>query len=413
MLDIIHEGKKAKNLVVFIHGLQGNQDTWVNKETNFNMPSTLAAESELKDKFSFALFNYYSSVVTSSMLVKHGKSLLGNFISGKQRKVQLNLDVKSIANMFYTYLQAYAGRYESIVLIGHSMGGLVAKSLIIGHKGTEIVKKIQLVVSLAVPHNGSTLATLGNLLLSNAQLNNLEPLNIEISKLTQDWLDNKDCNPGIIYFQGMYDKIVPEASAVAFDVNPKDIRYCDDDHISISKPASSQHLIYVSIKNALLNIDKNQEADEVLESTIDEDIEALEDELFVAKLVVANVHERLIKNAKQRFFDAERAKKSATLVGAPKKAIDELYTKIEQIYINEFGRVLSGEIEGGTALVIAVHDRIRQEDSLTLKSLERLNFTHKTGMIHQLANKVETDIWWAKEQGISSVEEFTQRKSGL
>ena len=411
MLDIIHEGKKAKTLVVFVHGLQGSQDTWINKETSFDMPSSLSSESELKDKFSFSLFNYYSNIITSSMLVKHGKALIGNFLAKKQKKVELNLDVKSIANMLYTYLQAFAGKFDSIVLIGHSMGGLVAKSLIISHAGTEVVRKIQLVISLAVPHNGSVLATLGNILLSNAQLSNLAPLNTEIAKLTQDWINNKDCNPRIIYFQGMYDKIVPEASAVAYDANPKDIRYCDDDHLTIAKPASSKHLIYVSVKNALLDIDKVREADEILLSVSEDDVDTLEDELFVAKLLVANVHKRLVKNAKQRFFDAERARKSATLVGAPKKSIDELYAKIEQIYINEFGRVLSGELEGGTALVNAVHDRIRQEDSLTLKSLERLNFTHKTGMIHQLANDLEADIWWAKEEGIDSVEEFTKRKS--
>jgi len=413
MLEYIHEGKKAKTLTVFIHGLQGSQETWKNQETGFYMPSALALEDGIKESYSFALFNYYTNVFSSGMLVKHASTMIGNWLKKKQNKIKLNLDVKAISNLLYTYLQVYCSKYDSIVLVGHSMGGLIAKSLIVSHAGTEVVKKVRLVISLAVPHNGSSLAIAGNQVLPNAQLNNLEPLNVEVSKLTQDWINNKEINPKIIYFQGMYDKVVPQASAVAFDANPKDIKYCDDDHFSIAKPATSSSLVYVSVKNALLDIDNVRKADEVMTSVEDESIDSLQDELFVAKLLVANVHHRLVKNAKQRFFDAERAKKSATLIGAPKRDIDELYAKIEQIYLNEFGKVLSGELDGGTALVTAVHDRIRQEDSLTLKSLERLNFTHKTGMIHQLANDIEADIWWAKEQGISSVEEFTKAKAVL
>lgn len=411
MLEILHRGKKAKTLVVFVHGLQGGEDTWRNEETGFYLPIALGEDKQLKDSFSIGLFTYYSRIFAKPPIFGQGKNLISNLFGKASKKVKFVLDINSVSDLLLTYLQTHSSDYESIVLICHSMGGLIAKALTVKHRNSEVFSKVELIISLAVPHNGSNLALWGKALLKNIQIDGLAPLNDIITKLTQEWIDGKDTNPNIVYLQGKYDTVVSETSAIAFDANPKDIRYCDDDHSSIAKPTSQTSLVYLTIKGLLLDLSKRQ----VFEEELGKDSSAIDvdDELYVTKLFIANVHDTLVKNAKQRFFDAERARKAARRAGIADKTLNDLYEKIGQIYINEFGRVLSGELNSGNALLTAVYGKIQAEDLLTLKSLERLNFTHKTGMIHQLANNIEKDIWWAKDQGIHTVDEFRKRKGTM
>lgn len=406
MLNIYHKSKKPKCLVIFIHGLQGSDATWMNTTTNFLFTTALAADKDLKQKVSFGLFNYYSKIVTPPSSIKQGAKLF-NKIFGTPDKIRLNLDVKSIAQLLLTYLEEFTSEYESIVLVCHSMGGLIAKSLVISYADNEIVKKVGLIISLAVPHNGSNLALLGTIMPS-VQLDNLQPLSDSIISLNQAWIKNKDTNPLITYVVGKYDTIVPDSSAVGYEVSAQEIKYCDEDHESICKPTSDDALVYRTVKRLILNFISKKKAEEVLEET--SNIDDFEDELFVLKMVIADVHNTLISNAKQRFFDAERARKAILILGSQKKELDELYKKIGQVYVNEFGKVLSGNLEGGNALVNAVHEKITTEDMYLLKSIERLNFTHKIGMVHQLAN-IDKDIWWAKEQSIKTIEEFKKRKT--
>ncbi|WP_262795526.1 hypothetical protein [Catenovulum sp. 2E275] len=71
-------------------------------------------------------------------------------------------------------------------------------------------------LSLAVPHQGAKLATYGNLISNNLQIEGLEPLNGFIHRLNDYWLKTS-LRPTTKYFYGTSDKIVDKTSAVPAD----------------------------------------------------------------------------------------------------------------------------------------------------------------------------------------------------
>lgn len=256
MLEIFHKSKKADQLVVFVHGLTGSDSTWRN-ESGKSFPQLLIENETIKDQFDFGFFDYYSKLFSIPAPLNWLGKILSKFTKNKAYKLEKNLHVNEIADLFSTYLSEYAKQYKSIVLICHSMGGLIAKSLIVHHAESEAVKKIKLLISLAVPHNGSILASLGKEYFSSIQIKNLEPLNADINKINALWISSRNTNPKIIYFQGKFDEIVVGSSSIGYDANIVDVKFCDDDHLSIAKPKSSNSLVCVSVKNALCEISQH------------------------------------------------------------------------------------------------------------------------------------------------------------
>lgn len=250
MLDILNKSNSSDSLVIFIHGLQGTEDTWKNKD-GISFPDLLSQDAKLSSDFDFAYFNYYTKLFNTPEILNGFQKLIRTVFGGYTEKTKKNLAINEIADLLLTYLEEYAGKYNNIALICHSMGGLVAKSLIVNYASKNAVKKIKLLISLAVPHNGSSLASIGKLLSSNTQIGNLEPLDKDINKINQKWIDNKSGNPKIIYFQGKFDTVVNSTSSVGYDVDAVEIKFCDDDHQSISKPESEKSLVCVSVKNVL------------------------------------------------------------------------------------------------------------------------------------------------------------------
>lgn len=407
MLDIFHKRKASKNLVIFIHGLNGGQDTWWNSSYRA-FPELLLEDRTIKGKFDFAYFEYFSSLLPSSIGLKQAKSIVGKLLGLQAKKIEANLSIKTISNLMLTELETYAREYKSIFIVAHSMGGLIAKHLVIAHKDKEVVKKIKLIVSLAVPHNGSSLAAIGKMLYPLLQIKEMDPLNADINSVNQGWIDNKDANPKIVYFQGVHDNIVNQTSSVGYDVNDIEIKYCDDTHTSISKPESTESVVCMTVKNLLLDAVQNQALEQRLVGDEKPDLTDLENEDFVIKLIIADVNDRIINNSKKRFYEAELARKIFYQLGL-KDEITTLYNSIEQLYHNAFADVAAGNIADGDALVSYVHNKISDENERLLKSLSKIKFTHKIGMMHHIAN-IDDEIWWARNHKVSHIEDYKQKR---
>ena len=120
---------------------------------------------------------------------------------------------------------------------------------------------MKLYVSLAVPHNGSDLATLAKIIFSNPQIDDLRPLGKNIFDLNSKWVKRQDL-PTTVYYQGKNDGIVPEESSEGYDNRHLDIKYSDDDHSSILSPASPNYIVIVSIIKQLKAVLDEDEHDE-------------------------------------------------------------------------------------------------------------------------------------------------------
>ena len=128
------------------------------------------------------------------------------------------------------------------------------------------------------------------------------------------------------------------------------------------------------------------------------------DEYFALKLLLAEVHEATIKHSKEHFLNAEYVRKMFSS-SADQKKLADLYIKIRTIYQDCYDKQAStGKVVGG-ALVADVHQKIVSEDSQYLKSaLPLLQALHKKGMLHQLANDLDDDVWWNDNRSLETLQ---------
>ncbi|WP_066441030.1 hypothetical protein [Chryseobacterium sp. CCH4-E10] len=254
MVEFISENNK-KNLILFVHGFTGGKETWLTNSEGKRIPDYLLEDKEIIENFDLAYFEYYTKFIDKIDKVNWLISCLPFF---QKRKFKKNLSVEDIKDILYSHIDVRFNKYQNITIIAHSMGGLISKTVIL--KLIEDNRnKVNLFISLAVPHNGSNLANIGRLILNNPNVKDLSPLSDIIDKVNRDWIEIKNRNliPKTIYFQGKNDFVVPNNSSSGYDSREKgkeyDIIYTDDDHFSILQPENENSTLIVSIKRELLN----------------------------------------------------------------------------------------------------------------------------------------------------------------
>ncbi|UOK56154.1 lysophospholipase [Bacillus sp. OVS6] len=196
-LQFIHKNGN-KNLILFIHGFKSDSKTWVNKNGE-SFPNLLKMSTEISANFDIATFDYYTKLADfySLKVIKTGILRL----IGKEGVLSLkNLSITKLGDYLRTVVDINCDNYENIIIIAHSMGGLVAKSYIL--KGINASSsKVKMFFSLAVPHCGSDWATYGKMLFrDHDQLIDLHPLNERVHKLNNEWIQTKNELPKTLYF---------------------------------------------------------------------------------------------------------------------------------------------------------------------------------------------------------------------
>jgi len=84
-----------------------------------------------------------------------------------------------------------------------------------------------------------------------------------------------------------------------------------------------------------------------------------------------------------------------------KLKLQNLFDNIRQLYKDSYDGYLADNAMNSQKLLSEVHTKITSEDSRLLKSLiPTLKSYHKKGMLHQLANDDECDIWWSRYRNI-------------
>ncbi|WP_017068371.1 ABC-three component system protein, partial [Vibrio crassostreae] len=120
------------------------------------------------------------------------------------------------------------------------------------------------------------------------------------------------------------------------------------------------------------------------------------DELFVLKLLSADIHQTSIRSAKELYLNAEYIRKIFTSE-SDQKRLSELYQKIKTTYDNSYTKYVHDGIANSGLLLADVHENIIKEDKGFLDILiPFMSAIHKQGMIHQLANIKDEEIWWCK-----------------
>lgn len=394
----------CKNLILFVHGFTGDAiDAWSNANGS-SFPELLLLDSEIESHFDVASYSYFTTLLDLFAEAKEKARWIKNLIRNKTHIKEKNLDINELSHVLSNHLRFTLEDYENVYVVAHSMGGLITKNLISQELATSGITKIRLFVSLAVPHNGANMAVLGEIISNNLQIHNLSPVGEFINSLNQKWV-NLDLKPTTKYIYGSYDQIVTKHSAVAIDKIEKDIISVPEDHNSISKPKDSTALICKSVASLINEEHKSTQLRDAGFQNLPENQE-FDKEVFVIKLIVADIAEDTQKNAKELYYNAEFMSKLFSS-RYDRKELTKLFDNIRQLYKDSYDKYLADEDMNPGKLLSEVHSKITDHDSTLLKSLlPAIQNYHKKGMLHQMANDTARDIWWSEERDLSIKDEL-------
>jgi hypothetical protein len=403
MIEFVSQQNK-KNLILFVHGFCGGEATWKNGEAR-SFPELFSDDLEISGNYDIAHFSYFTKLL--NLFAKAGKvsTLVKRMFGTSYGKLANNISIEEIGNLLRTEIRFKLQTYDNIIVVAHSMGGLVTKSAITKDVEEKKPSKIKLFISLAVPHQGAEAATFGKLVSDNLQVEGLSPLNDFIYKINDEWLKTS-LRPNTKYFYGVHDSVVKKTSAVPIDKERSDSIPVDEDHTSITKPENSDSTTVIAVKQIILDFEKNDPGLSTLEIKQLEDETDFDDELFVVKLISADIHRTTIREAKEAFLNAEYIRKIFS-GASDQKRLSELYAKIRKVYQNSYTKYIHDGIPNSGLLLADVHETIIKEDKNFLDTfILFVNAIHKQGMLHQLANTNDENIWWTKDGSIDSLRDL-------
>jgi pimeloyl-ACP methyl ester carboxylesterase len=214
-----------KVLLLFIHGLGGDSTTWG------QFPALLQSDLALKGRFDFEFFRYPSNTV--------------RFPWSKQ-----SIRIQDLSRAMRTELGARFANYSDVIVVAHSMGGIVAQKYIVDELKERLKLRIKGLALFAVPTEGAQLAKWGDLI--SFQHRNLKQLRKEsdlLEAIREDWrhLDCKNALKILAVFGGQ-DTVVPYIN----NTGDKIEYIADEDHQSIVKPQSPKSTSFLLLRNFLI-----------------------------------------------------------------------------------------------------------------------------------------------------------------
>lgn len=225
-LTLYKKGKESvgKVLIVLVHGLGAAETTWVcGKKTWTDL---LLNDPNLPDT-DVAIVKYDTAHVAMGLLNAMG---INSLKIGWFRRVSIGkgpfTDLKILSQELKRELNTNRSKeYEKIIIVGHSMGGLIGIRYILEeleHCGKLNVKGF---ISLATPYNGSNKAFYNSLFKTiheHAQIPSLEPNSIFLDNTIRLWQKHKDSiNFKYVFCFGTNDTWVSQESSVPHIVSSK------------------------------------------------------------------------------------------------------------------------------------------------------------------------------------------------
>lgn len=384
-------------LGIFVHGFTGGSETWENP-SGLTFKTLLAAESQINPQFDFVEFDYFTKVV--SLFHTNFLQKTAGFLGLGRSSVRYNRPIKKLAQELQTFIQLHADNYEGIVLIGHSMGGLICKEVILSQARGEVPEVVGY-VSIAVPHKGSLNAMLLSGLNTNAR--ELTPLNDYNDDLNNRWIDKKSTLPESLYLVAQHDQYVSSTSALPFNIKSFLLPH---DHNTISKPIGPSDGSFKAVAKFISKIAKNKAMQEILNVSYDEAAPEYDKEIFVIKMILSEIGPKGIDDAKESFFNAEIITKAAD--DTDKDILRDLRTKVISLYRQTYNHYTTTE-SSPNVVFAHVHEKLLSEDRHTLEAgAKYINFLHKKGLLHQVANKLCSTVIWSDNTDLAAVQKETQ-----
>lgn len=234
---------KPRTLLLFIHGIFGDTlGTWTGP-TGLSLSAAVLKRKEFESGYDSYAFGFPSA------MVKQGSFTVTEASSALKR----------------TWDTEEFKRYDNVVVIAHSMGGLVAMEALTTYP--DMRANVRMLVTYATPYNGAEVSTIARRVLENKALADMFPVdstNGFINSLTTRWKQYKVSDKSPIVVKCAYETvpfpavglIVPKTSAQALCDGPADP--IAEDHIGITKPGAVDHDSVNVLVNALRTMKVHQ-----------------------------------------------------------------------------------------------------------------------------------------------------------
>ena len=227
----------SKLLVLFVHGLGGGSDTWGSFEELIHQDPDLAGKIEI------AFFSYPTKLL--------------NFWPFWN-----SLPAQHLADGLRTEINRRYAAYDRILLVTHSLGGVVAKRYVIDTLRRQAPLRVQGLIFFATPHSGAGLANAVAWLSRNHRhLKQLRRDSDFLELVTTDWADMRcDSKLTTIYVVAGQDQVVDPASASGPPGTLREM-ISDRGHIDVVKPSIANDLAFLIVKQTALRLlsDGNQD----------------------------------------------------------------------------------------------------------------------------------------------------------
>jgi hypothetical protein len=246
--------------IVFIHGIGGSKKTWL------KFSKYLSHNWMLDFGFALKYFLYYRNILDEEIILKkiknrklQGVIKICFFIpSCCYFIVKMVWSKRNLHNakLLKDYIANNCQESKNIILVSHSMGGLIARQFLINCRKENIdIKKFKLLITYATPHNGSHRAdylTIRNYWLVNLIYSKLSKLtnyrlspqigdliysNEFIQTMDEEWRDF-DLERKILFLRivAKKDLLVKRESAILHEKNIENIYEFEYTHSGIITP---------------------------------------------------------------------------------------------------------------------------------------------------------------------------------
>lgn len=216
-------------VIIFVHGLSGSADgTW----------GDLVRCVRSDEAFARHTLDFYS-FPTKLIRLPFAAPLPG---------------LRSIAEGLTTFIQERHGDKQEIWLVAHSLGGLIVRQMVVAELRSSRTLKVTKIALIAVPNNGSMLASVGSLVsFPHRQLKRLSRDDEALRSLNADWEQLKvEELISVRYIVGGCDRAVPHESAVPYVGRENKALLIDADHRSIIRPRDIDDIRYQTVRRFLL-----------------------------------------------------------------------------------------------------------------------------------------------------------------
>ncbi|MEN3970023.1 hypothetical protein [Acinetobacter sp. BWR-L5] len=213
-----------KKYIIFVHGLTGKVGaTWG------DFPKFLEADSSINE-YTMHEFGYYSPLLA---WFKRAPTI-GSIANGVISDIKAHCDLEN----------------DDIILVGHSMGGIVIKKMLLRLNSQGVKHNINKICFFDVPHDGSGFANVGKYIsFKNQHLKSLVSNSAELDDINEQWVDKKiDHNLSILSIIDANETVVSAMSSKSIFRHHQIETINNVNHSSIVKPKTENDNIVIHLK---------------------------------------------------------------------------------------------------------------------------------------------------------------------